>query len=64
MTKSEGIPTPTAHDGYSAAELAQRERDLAILDADPRSAGPANRPAWLVRRVRRVRRVLSDARSK
>lgn len=47
------IPMPTTADGYTAAELAARERDLAILDADPRTAGSSNRPAWLVERVLR-----------
>lgn len=51
---SERIPAPTAADGYTAAELAERDRDMAILDADPRTAGTANRPAWLVARVLRA----------
>lgn len=39
------IPTVTPE------EIAQREHDLAILDSDPRTAGKANRPAWLVEHV-------------
>ena len=35
--------------------VAEYDREMAILAADPRTAGSANRPAWLVRQV------LSDA---
>lgn len=44
----EKLPTPT---WMTAAELAPYEREMATLAADPRTAGSANRPAWLVRRV-------------
>lgn len=43
---AEPIPAPP-----DATEAADWRRDLAILDADPRTAGRANRPAWLVERV-------------
>ena len=45
-TKLERIPLPD--DGR---DVAQHVADLAKLDADPLTAGSANRPAWLVRRV-------------
>lgn len=45
------IPEPTTADGFTAAEIEQHRRDLEILERDPRTAGSANRPAWLVRRV-------------
>lgn len=45
------IPMPTLADGLTAAELAQHARDLEILERDPRTAGSANRPTRLVRRV-------------
>lgn len=47
----ERIPMPTGADGYTLAEIEQHRRDLEILERDPRTAGSANRPAWLVRRV-------------
>jgi hypothetical protein len=47
----EAIPLPTEADGLSASEVEQHAKDLAALEADPRTAGKANRPAWLVRRV-------------
>lgn len=43
---SERIPAPS-----DSSERAEWQRDLEILDSDPRTAGSANRPAWLVRRV-------------
>lgn len=43
---SERIPAPS-----DPSERAEWQRDLEILDRDPRTAGSANRPAWLVRRV-------------
>lgn len=49
-TKPEGIPMPTSAD-MTASERAEYLRDMAILDSDPRTAGGANRPSWLVRRV-------------
>ncbi len=41
------IPAPTT----SAEDAANWTRDLAILEADPRTAGKANRPAALVAKV-------------
>lgn len=42
---------PTLATGFTPAELAQHTADLAKLDADPRTAGNANRPRYLVDRV-------------
>lgn len=50
---SEQIPAPS-----DPSERVAWQRDLEILDRDPRTAGSANRPAWLVRRV------LADHKSK
>lgn len=47
----EALPLPTEADGFTPAELARHAEDLRVLAADPRTAGPANRPARLVRRV-------------
>ncbi|HEX7604971.1 MAG TPA: hypothetical protein VF316_25310 [Polyangiaceae bacterium] len=47
----EEIPMPA--DPTAAAE---RAAHLRILDADPRTAGSANRPSWLVARVLREAR--------
>lgn len=51
VANTSSIPQPTQADGYTTAELAQRKREMAVLDADHRTAGSANRPPWLVRRV-------------
>jgi len=53
MTAPQKIPRPTVADGYNDRELAARDADLAALEADPRTAGNANRPPWLVARVLR-----------
>lgn len=45
-TTAQRIPPPP-----DPGEAAAWERDLAILDADPRTAGTSPRPPWLVRRV-------------
>lgn len=47
------IPAPTTANGMTAAEVARWHGDQRILNADPRTAGSANRPAWLVRQVLR-----------
>lgn len=47
------IPVPT---WMTPAELAQYNAEMAALEADSRTAGGANRPAYLVKRV------LDDAR--
>lgn len=49
-TKAQSIPMPSTN-VLTPAEIAEYKRDMAILDADPRTAGSANRPAWLVKRV-------------
>lgn len=46
VSDGESIPPPSDPDERDAWA-----RDLAILDSDPRSAGRANRPSWLVKRV-------------
>lgn len=46
------IPAPTTAD-MSEAEVARWHADQRILNADPRTAGAAARPAWLVERVLR-----------
>lgn len=52
------IPAPTSDSGMTPEEIARWHEDQKILNADPRTAGSAARPAWLVRRV------LSEARAK
>lgn len=47
------IPAPTPASGLSEAEVARWHEHQAILAADPRTAGGANRPRWLVERVLR-----------
>lgn len=51
MSGGERIPAPTY---MTPEQLAKREREMAALEADPRTAGSANRPAWLVDRVLRA----------
>lgn len=48
-----GVPIrpPTEADGLTASEVAEWHRVQRVLEADPRTAGDANRPTWLVRRV-------------
>lgn len=43
---SERVPAPS-----DPGERAEWQRDLEILERDPRTAGASNRPEWLVRRV-------------
>jgi hypothetical protein len=45
------IPAPTVADGMTEEEVAKWHADQATLQADPRTAGNANRPKWLVDRV-------------
>ena len=45
------IPAPAAAEGWTPAEIADRDARMAALDADPRTAGGANRPTWLTERV-------------
>lgn len=53
----EKIPAPTPEtSGWSAERCARWAEDQAILDADPRTAGGAPRPARLVERVLREAR--------
>lgn len=49
------IPAPTSAD-MTPAELLEWHEKMAILAADPRTAGSANRPPWLVARVLREHR--------
>ncbi len=52
------IPAPTEAAGYTPAEIAKWHEDQAILEADPRTAGDANRP------LRLVQLVLAEGRAK
>lgn len=45
------IPAPTTEDGLTPAEVAAYHAHMRTLQADWRTTGSANRPAWLVRRV-------------
>lgn len=44
-----GVPIrpPTEADGLTASEVAEWHRVQRVLEADPRTAGDANRPTWL-----------------
>ena len=48
---SSAIPQPTQADGFTAAELRERARQMAILAVDPRTRGSNARPTWLVELV-------------
>lgn len=54
------IPAPTNENSdMTPAEISRWHESMAILDADPRTSGCANRPTWLVQRVLREARAAS-----
>lgn len=55
MDAPEKLPAPPHR---APAELAEHKRRMAALEADPRTAGGANRPKYLVDRV------IADAKKK
>lgn len=50
VMSGERIPAPSASN-MSRDEVRKWHKDMAKLDADPRTRGNRNRPAWLVRQA-------------